>query len=70
MIVSKYFSIGEKNFVRRYSDRGVRIERDGGIYIYAEDPVEFERQYIETDSPIEPIILRSIQDICPMDLPK
>ena len=70
MIVPKYFSINGRTVVRRYSDQGVHIERDGAIYIYADDPVDFDRQYVETDIPIDPDTFKSIQDICLMDLPE
>ena len=38
---------------RTYSDRGFMIERDGVRYCEAIDPAELNRQYTETDEPIE-----------------
>lgn len=38
---------------RTYSDKGMKIERDGVRYDEAIDPAEFNRQYTETDEPVE-----------------
>lgn len=38
---------------RTYSDTRMYIERDGVRYSEAVDPAELNRQYIETDEPIE-----------------
>lgn len=55
MIVQEHFLVGERDFIRTYSDRGVKIH--GGSpeadYDVAEDPAEFGRTYIETDIPID-----------------
>ena len=37
---------------RTYSDLGMKIERDGVRYGEAIDPVDMNRQYTETDEPI------------------
>ena len=39
--------------VRTYSDINHYIERDGVVYSEAIDPEELNRQYTETDIPIE-----------------
>lgn len=46
-----------KKLVKRYSDKGMKIERDGVRYASAEDSIEFEseRVYTETDEPIEEV---------------
>ena len=55
MIVTEYFMTREDGVVlnRTYSDKGMMIEREGVRYSEAIDPVEFNRQYTETDEPIE-----------------
>lgn len=40
-----------------YSDIGMMIERDGNLYVDAIDPVGVNRQYTETDVPIEVVNL-------------
>lgn len=39
--------------IRTYSDKGMKIERDGVRYEEAIDPAELNRVYTETDEPIE-----------------
>lgn len=55
MIKTETFYIGEKEFVRTWSDRGMMIH--GGSpeadYEVAEDPAELNRTYTETDIPVE-----------------
>ena len=53
MIKTENLTINNRAFVRTYSDTGVMIERDGVRYSEAIDPAEFNREYIETDEPIE-----------------
>ena len=55
MIVTEYYMTRDDGVVlnRTYSDKGMMIERDGVRYEEAIDPVELNRQYIETDEPIE-----------------
>jgi hypothetical protein len=53
MIKTENMTINGKSFVRTYSDSGYMVERDGIRYSEAIDPAEFNRQYIETDEPIE-----------------
>lgn len=54
-IITEYFKTREDGVVlnRTYSDRGMKIERDGDLYDEAIDPAELSRQYTETDEPIE-----------------
>ena len=53
MIVTESMTINGKAFVRTFSDSGFMIERDGIRYAEAVDPAELNRQYTETDEPIE-----------------
>lgn len=53
MIVTESMTINGKSFIRTYSDSGHMVERDGVRYCEAIDPAEFNRQYTETDEPIE-----------------
>ncbi len=55
MIVTEFYRVREDGVVlnRTYSDAGMMIERDGVRYSEAIDPAELNRQYIETDEPIE-----------------
>lgn len=55
MIITETLVIGERDFIKTYSDIGMMIERDGERYSEAIDPAEFGREYVETDEPIEPI---------------
>lgn len=54
-IKQEYFMVGETEFVRTYSDSGMKIH--GGVpeadYDVAEDPASFNRTYTETDIPID-----------------
>ena len=55
MIKQETITIGEQQFIRTYSDRGMMIH--GGMpeadYSEAIDPAELGRTYTETDSPID-----------------
>jgi hypothetical protein len=53
-IVTEYYKTREDGVVlnRAYSDKGMKIEREGVRYEEAIDPVELNRQYIETDEPV------------------
>lgn len=55
MIVTEYYATRADGVVlnRTYSDNGVMVERDGVRYSEAIDPAELNRQYIETDEPID-----------------
>lgn len=56
MIVQEHYLIGERDFVRTYSDRGMKIHGGfpEGDYDEACDPAEFGRTYTETNIPVEP----------------
>lgn len=62
MIVTENLTIGDREFIKTYSDSGFMIERDGARYSEAIDPAEFGRQYIETDEKIEVVEDIEIQD--------
>lgn len=49
MIVTENFKVGERNFIRTYSNAGHYVIRDGMEYSEACDPAEFGRTYIEGD---------------------
>lgn len=49
MIVTENFKVGERDFVRTYSDAGRYVVRDGVEYSEACDPAEFGRTYTEGD---------------------
>lgn len=53
-VKERYTEYG-KDWVKRYSDNGMMIERDGELYSEAVDEAkyEFERVYYETDIPVE-----------------
>ena len=54
MIVTEQLIINDKQFTKTYSDQNMMIERGGVLYSEAIDPVGLDRQYIETNIPIEP----------------
>lgn len=49
MIVTENFKVGERDFVRTYSNSGRYVVRDGVSYSEACDPAEFGRLYTEGD---------------------
>ena len=53
-VKERYTEYG-KDWVKRYSDNGMMIERDGELYSEAVDEAkyELERVYYETDIPVE-----------------
>ena len=55
MIITEYYMTRADGVVlnRTYSDKGMMIERDGVRYSEAVDPSELNRQYIETDEPVD-----------------
>lgn len=54
MIKQEIFYIGEKEFIRTYSDENRYVVRDGIEYVEAQDFSEFNYQYTEGDLiPIE-----------------
>lgn len=56
-IITEHYKTREDGVVlnRTYSDRGMMIEREGVRYEEAIDPAELNRQYTETDVPIDVI---------------
>lgn len=57
MIITEYYKTREDGVAlnRTYSDKGMMIEREGIRYEEAVDPAELNRQYTETDEPIDAI---------------
>lgn len=53
MIITENITIDGREFIKKDSDSGFYIERDGELYSDAIDPVETLREYVETDIPIE-----------------
>ena len=53
MIVTENLTINGKAFVRTFSDSGYMVERNGVRYSEAIDPEELNRQYTETDEPVD-----------------
>lgn len=49
MIVTENFKLGERDFIRTYSNSGRYVVRDGISYSEACDPAEFGRTYTEGD---------------------
>lgn len=60
MIVTENFKVGERDFIRTYSDAGRYVVRDGVGYEEACDPAEFGRTYTEGD--LMPVGEDTIQD--------
>ena len=54
-VITEYYKTRDDGVVlnRTYSDNGMMIEREGVRYDEAIDPAELNRQYTETDEPIE-----------------
>lgn len=54
-IIQKHFTVGERDFIRTYSDKNVLIHGGSpeGDYSEACDPAELGRTYTETDIPID-----------------
>lgn len=55
MIVIEKIVINDRDFIRQYSDKKLKIKQIGTDVLYDEaiDPIEFEREYVETDISIE-----------------
>ena len=53
MLIKEVVTINGTEFNHTYSDAGFYIERDGVQYSDAIDPIDIEREYIETDKKIE-----------------
>ncbi len=54
-IITEQFKVGELDFIRTYSDRGMMIHGGSPEADYSEacDPAELNRTYTETDIPID-----------------
>lgn len=54
-VITEYYKTRDDGVVlnRTYSDNGMMIEREGVRYNEAIDPAELNRQYTETDEPVE-----------------
>lgn len=64
MIVTENFKVGERDFVRTYSDAGRYVVRDGVEYGEACDPAEYGRTYTEGDlMPVDDADAAEILDI-------
>ena len=54
-IITEHFDVNGRDFIRTYSDKGMKIH--GGFpesdYDEACDPADLNRTYTETDTPIE-----------------
>ena len=55
MLIKEVVTINETEFAHTYSDAGFYIERDGVEYSDAIDPIDIEREYVETDEKIASI---------------
>lgn len=55
MIKTETITVGEKTFIRTYSDKGMYIHGGSPEADYSEalDPAELGRTYTETDIPVE-----------------
>jgi hypothetical protein len=53
MLIKEVVTINGIEYNHTYSDAGFYIERDGVEYSDAIDPIDIEREYIETDRKIE-----------------
>lgn len=62
MIKTENLTINNRAFVRTYSDSGFLVERDGVRYSEAIDPAEFNRQYTETDEPVDVVELSETEE--------
>ena len=57
MIITEFYKTRADGVAlnRTYSDKGMMIEREGVHYEEAIDPAELNRQYTETDEPVEAV---------------
>lgn len=64
MIVTENFKVGERDFIRTYSNANRYVVRDGVSYSEACDPAEFGRTYTEGDlMPVDDAEAAEILDI-------
>lgn len=59
MIIVENNVINGKEFRHTYSDKGMKIKRENVLYDEAYDPIEFDREYEETDI----VIGEDIEDV-------
>lgn len=55
MVIKEVITINETEFNHTYSDLGFYIECEGVEYSDAIDPIDIEREYVETDNKIASI---------------
>lgn len=55
MVIKEVITINETEFNHTYSDLGFYIECEGVQYSDAIDPIDIEREYVETDEKIASI---------------
>lgn len=55
MVIKEVITINETEFNHTYSDLGFYIECEGVQYSDAIDPIDIEREYVETDNKIASI---------------
>ena len=64
MIVQEHFIVGDRDFIRTYSDANRFVVRDGVEYSEACDPAELGRTYTEGDvMPVDEGEAQEILDI-------
>lgn len=65
MVIQEKLKINGKDFVKSYSSIGMKIHGGSPISDYDEaiDPSEFNRQYVETEIPIDKSLAEAIVDI-------
>lgn len=58
MIITETFKVGDRNFIRTYSDKGMMVHGGSPEADYSEacDPAELNRTYTETDIPIDGVL--------------
>ena len=54
MIIQEVMTIGDKRFIKTYSDKYLMIEREGNLYSSAMDLEGLKRDYVETNQKIFP----------------
>ena len=62
MIQKINFKLNNKDFIYTYSDKFVYIKREGIEYVDAIDPVGFDREYAETNTPLPIEVIASIKE--------
>ena len=63
MIVQETYMLGDRQFIRTYSDANRYVVRDGIEYGEANDPAEFNRQYTEGNLMADEEIESNAQEI-------